>query len=456
MFQKVLKQELTRQAKRALEKGDDSSDDSEKQEEYFKAPKTMSLKKQRDLCVSNALKVVEFHFLTKSGEILFVPTFAHQFFGDDEKIVGYKDLQLKFYYSASSLKMYIDCKYTEKLAEASPPDLLACLREWMPEVEPEQNWRSSNLAELQESVKAVEWSPPGKKVTSYESHNGDEFQVWHGKFSDDHMRAYHQRMRPFMIWFVDGARYLDDTDDKWDVFMLFHVVKDEYILCGYVTCYPFFSWDGGREVTHLERMASRGITQQISKNVEDVVTSIVTKGYDSFSEASKRWYQSRFRVSQFLILPPFQRQGHGKRLLNVIYDFAIECYSPIRDFTVEDPSPSFVKLRDYCDLSLVQEKKLLEKDSGNDLDAIAQALRERYVCQHQINRIQEIVKYLEASRKGEEELKVVVQELKKRIFKENSADIPLDDEEATKEAVEQLWEEEQKSFDGTLAKLKLE
>lgn len=58
---------------------------------------------------------------------------------------------------------------------------------------------------------------------------------------------------------------------------------------------------------------------------------------------------SRLRLSQFLILPPFQRQGHGSRF----YDAIMTHYLPqdtITELTVEDPSESFSDLRDRRDL----------------------------------------------------------------------------------------------------------
>lgn len=60
----------------------------------------------------------------------------------------------------------------------------------------------------------------------------------------------------------------------------------------------------------------------------------------------------RYRISQFLILPPFQRQGHGTRLLQTIYN-----NKPPKtvEICVEDPSDDFQKMRDRLDLRLFRE-----------------------------------------------------------------------------------------------------
>ncbi|TNN24738.1 Histone acetyltransferase type B catalytic subunit [Liparis tanakae] len=56
--------------------------------------------------------------------------------------------------------------------------------------------------------------------------------------------------------------------------------------------------------------------------------------------------KTRPRVSQMLILPPFQGEGHGAQLLEAVHRFY--CSLPkVQDITAEDPSESYVKLRDY-------------------------------------------------------------------------------------------------------------
>eukprot|EP00804_Cyclotella_cryptica_P018352 CCRYP_015477-RA/>CCRYP_015477-RA protein AED:0.32 eAED:0.32 QI:95/1/1/1/0/0/2/122/509 len=58
------------------------------------------------------------------------------------------------------------------------------------------------------------------------------------------------------------------------------------------------------------------------------------------------------RVCQALILPPYQRAGHGSDMLQSVYEYA-EKYqsegSKIVEVNVEDPAPGFVALRDYVD-----------------------------------------------------------------------------------------------------------
>ena len=58
---------------------------------------------------------------------------------------------------------------------------------------------------------------------------------------------------------------------------------------------------------------------------------------------------SRERISQFLILPPYQGQSHGRRLYNSMMDHFLSDTN-VFEISVEDPSEAFDDLRDVCDI----------------------------------------------------------------------------------------------------------
>jgi len=63
--------------------------------------------------------------------------------------------------------------------------------------------------------------------------------------------------------------------------------------------------------------------------------------------------------SQFLILPPYQQQGHGNKLYASLYnEFCSR--KEIREMTVEDPNEEFSDLRDKNDMRLLISKKVFE------------------------------------------------------------------------------------------------
>lgn len=69
--------------------------------------------------ISDALEVVEFKLLREAKDIedteTFHPEMAHQIFGQEESIFGYKDLKIQLYYTAGPLDVYFNTEYSKKV-----------------------------------------------------------------------------------------------------------------------------------------------------------------------------------------------------------------------------------------------------------------------------------------------------------------------------------------------------
>ena len=214
--------------------------------------------------------------------------------------------------------------------------------------------------------------------------------------------------------------------------------------CGFATCYNFFAWGGsGRapgqpKTPEMERFTSAAGPKVVSPAVEEIVSSFVTNSYSALASGKRPWYDRRVRVSQFLILPPWQRAGHGAHLFETMCQWSRSFYSPLRDITVEgllilgfpekkssishliflqDPSPGFVSMRDFCDLKFLMDQGLLRaEDRRHNHEAIISALKERRnVCRPQIDRIVRLIKFLEAV--TPEQKQAVRLEIKKILYK---------------------------------------
>lgn len=61
----------------------------------------------------------------------------------------------------------------------------------------------------------------------------------------------------------------------------------------------------------------------------------------------------RLRLSQFIILPPFQRAGHGGRFYDIIFKNA-RADPQVQEISIEDPSAAFEDLRDRRDLMYLE------------------------------------------------------------------------------------------------------
>jgi hypothetical protein len=67
----------------------------------------------------------------------------------------------------------------------------------------------------------------------------------------------------------------------------------------------------------------------------------------------------RLRLSQFLILPPFQRAGHGGTFYDIIFKHA-RANPDVQEICVEDPSDAFEDLRDRRDLQSLESNNVFK------------------------------------------------------------------------------------------------
>ena len=123
------------------------------------------------------------------------------------------------------------------------------------------------------------------------------------------------------MYSIDGATYADLTDHRWSIYTAYS--KHNQALVGYMTCFTFEN-------------PFRGANQP----------------------------GKAMRVCQLLVMPQHQRQGHGKRLLQVAHEEVTRLN--MYELTVEDPNDAFSRMRDNRNL-----KRCVATDcfglKGNDL-----------------------------------------------------------------------------------------
>jgi len=192
-------------------------------------------------------------------------------------------------------------------------------------------------------------------------------------------RSYHQRLQFWLMFYIDAASFIDIDDDSWRFFLLFEKSSAEggghkYSVAGYITVYEYYAY--GR-----------------TKNMK------------------------RPRISQMLILPPYQRQGLGANLLNTLYR-NYHSDSSVVDITVEDPSDNFIRLRDFVDtqnclkIPAFSKEKVLAGFTEEMSSAAASQLK---LCKKQARRIYEIVRLHYTSRADAAQYKEYREVVKRRL-----------------------------------------
>ncbi len=162
------------------------------------------------------------------------------------------------------------------------------------------------------------------------------FCIADGKEKD--VNDYHSEVQRLSLFFIENADGVNLTSDEgggyWKVLYVFRKHKDDdgndgdnnvkYSFVGYTTLFCFFS--------------------PFKKPKSGIV----------------------LRICQALILPPYQGCGLGKRMMSVVYDYAhgkldsvLSCdgrsKAEIVEVNVEDPSPSFTRLRDRIDYQMLKD-----------------------------------------------------------------------------------------------------
>lgn len=259
----------------------------------------------------------------------FHPSFTYPIFGDKETIYGYSDLKINLFFASGSLSTYLNVSSTAKLPSKTADDVEGTLYKFIP---PDY---SKSFESFQSTVEkdASAFVPLGEKIYTYtrraagrgkgkgkevgpiEESDPDAvlYEVYHSTWETPGFREYHRRMQLFILLFIEGGSYIQEDEDKWEFVVLYErrTKKDNsgftYHFAGYSSLYPFWCWPD----------------------------------------------KVRLRLSQFVILPPYQHAGHGSALYSAIYQLALR-RDDVVELTVEDPSEAFEDLRDRNDLKMLQ------------------------------------------------------------------------------------------------------
>eukprot|EP00118_Oscarella_pearsei_P019170 m.202116 g.202116 ORF g.202116 m.202116 type:complete len:406 (+) comp39604_c0_seq41:38-1255(+) len=309
---------------------------------------------------STYLKLVKTEADVLNDAKAFHPDMTHQIFGDSEMIFGYTQPRIDIYFGAATLNTYLNFSYTTKLAstdaflEGVKPDSV------LPNVaEKLTGGFCSNQDDFMSSLSAeASFTPFGRQVNVYQFGN-TQYEVYQGDIMTPRLRQYHEKLQVFLLWFVDAASFIDVDDEKWRFFFLFE--KDTvdgrpfYSIAGYATVYHYYAYPD----------------------------------------------KIRPRISQFLVLPPFQRKSHGAHLLQTIYDNYAQD-SNVRDITVEDQSEEFTCLRDFVDCRNCLRLKPFSGEAlqaGFTSEMASEASSELKLAKSQARRVYEILR-LRATDRG--------------------------------------------------------
>ncbi|EJT46988.1 hypothetical protein A1Q1_04231 [Trichosporon asahii var. asahii CBS 2479] len=316
----------------------------------------------------------------------FHPDFTYPIFGDQEKIFGYKGLDIKLHFASGSLKQFLQITYDEKIEDEATPadDVEGELFKFLP-----ADYTKSAVA-FEQTVEedAKSFKPMGELIGSYTlraaSSKGKGKANGEGPAADaDHAVSY-EMFKIFILLFIEGGSYIQEDEEAWEFEKRRRPDTDieTYHFVGYTSLYPFWCFPD----------------------------------------------QVRLRLSQFVILPPYQHLGHGSRLYSALFKHMLG-REGVAELTVEDPAEAFEDLRDRNDLRFLVEQgvpedpKFLEGVGDNSRAERAKweaGLRKKYkIAQRQFDRLLEMLLLRQLDRKDAAKVRAYRLQVKARLYRFN-------------------------------------
>ncbi|KAK9917560.1 hypothetical protein WJX75_005792 [Coccomyxa subellipsoidea] len=244
---------------------------------------------------------------------------CHQFFGDEEEIKGYEDLEVDIWLSQRSYEALVEVRYSSKMRDAD--DIEKALRDKF--TAGLSTTRDEYLRKLQGAAPLLLESL-GKPVLERGTGAGS-LAVYRVQLStaDKSVRDLHARLQPLLMFFVDGASFIDAEEREWDFLLAVHTEGDCITIAGYATIFNFWCFPD----------------------------------------------QTRIRVSQVLVPPPNQGKGVGRALLEAVYITADERGAV--DITYEDPTDTVQLIRERIELQRAVKLPWLADLAASTAKAIA-------------------------------------------------------------------------------------
>ncbi|KAL6599287.1 hypothetical protein ACP70R_045781 [Stipagrostis hirtigluma subsp. patula] len=255
------------------------------------------------------------------------PFDLNHFFGEDGKIYGYKNLKINVWISAISFLAYAEISFDETSDGGKGiTDLKPAL----------QNIFGENLVEKEEFLQTFSKECPyfrsvvtnGNAIKHSVSNEDQTVEIVIVELQGDAAFLY-ARLVPLVLLLVEGSTPIDVGEHGWELLL---VVKKT--------------------------------TEESSSSKLQLLGFAAVHNFYHYPEST------RLRISQILVLPPYQGEGHGLRLLETINSVAQS--ENIYDLTIEDPSDYLQYIRSSIDCL-----RLLSFDSVKPvLSAMVTSLKE--------------------------------------------------------------------------------
>jgi len=352
----------------------------------------------KDKCQINANKIIYFKIISNEAEFdafqnmnlenSFQPTYTYELFAN-EVIHGYKGLKILISLTPKTFFAHLNIQYAEKLDVNDDIENILALHF----KERFTRNKATFISKLNEENKII---PKGKLIFSENNR-----KIYNVDILKDDYTEENYSIQALCTFFIDAASFIPIEENFWGYFIIVENVEN--------------------------------------KDKKDEKENWRILGICSYKNFHIELYKYFTMLSQFLILPPYQRKGLGTFLLENIYKYLFNEDKNCLEIMTEDPSIEFILMRDYTITKLMAKEKLIDnllnliKDktiekkeefdkfilSPDDIKKISKKLKLQDIL---ITRAIEIIKY-GLVLNSKEMLKLFEEEKKKnmtKMFEENS------------------------------------
>ncbi|CAI2368128.1 unnamed protein product [Moneuplotes crassus] len=244
---------------------------------------------------------------------------------DVEILKGIKNPRVRLYFTPQRLRVY--CAYTyERRAECyDEPDKILESHFSQKNSDTQGPFFTQDFEQFKQWV-IEELQPltiPQKLVANFTFETGEEFEVikFHQK-EPTFWRDFHLPYQYYLFIDIENTLIIEDSP-YWKLYCLFEVKEDSKVLIGFTT---------------------------------------ISKSYHNL-------HKFRARISQFIILPDYQKKGLGYQLFDIIYSRFManpECF----EITLESPTFVMSKIYNQCVLKTLLKQGQLSKLMNSDHEFI--------------------------------------------------------------------------------------
>ena len=273
----------------------------------------------KDKCQINANKIIYFKIINNEAEFddfqnmnlenSFQPTYTYELFAN-EVIHGYKGLKILISLTPKTFFAHLNIQYAEKLDVNDDIENILALHF----KERFTRNKATFISKLNEENKII---PKGKLIFSENNR-----KIYNVDILKDDYTEENYSIQALCTFFIDAASFIPIEENFWGYFIIVENVE--------------------------------------IKDKKDEKENWRILGICSYKNFHIELYKYFTMLSQFLILPPYQRKGLGTFLLENIYKYLFNEDKKCLEIMTEDPSIEFILMRDYTITKLMAKEKLID------------------------------------------------------------------------------------------------